>query len=42
MPEMPASCIAPNREHDFMGEEMLYFSLQPLQKIRMALHGEAR
>lgn len=30
--------ITPDREHDLMGQIMLYLSLQPSQQVRMATH----
>lgn len=31
--------IPPGGEHDFVGKVMLYFSLQPYEKIIMSTHG---
>ena len=36
--EVVRASIIPDREHDFVGKIMLYLSLQPLQKVGMALH----
>ena len=30
--------IAPGGQHDFMGQIMLYFSLQPSQQVKMPAH----